>query len=56
MAESTQPVVIQVAPADVDPERVGQIGELALLLLVGAVCIYCLKQLAALFEVHHERD
>lgn len=56
MAESTQPVVIQVAPADVDPERIGQITELALLLLVGAVSIYCLKQLLALFEVSHERD
>lgn len=54
--ESTQPIVVQLAPADVDPERIGQITELGLLLLVGAVSIYCLKQLLSLFEVHHDRD
>lgn len=56
MSESTQPVVIQVAPADVDPQRVEAIGELAMLLLFGAVCIFCLRQLGKLFEISHEKD
>lgn len=56
MAESTQPIVIQVAPADVDPDRIAQMGELALLLLGGAIAIWGIRQIAKLFEAPHERE
>lgn len=54
--DGTQTFTVTVEPAEVNPERVEQIFELGTLLLVGAVLIYCIRQLGKIFEVHHEKD
>lgn len=49
-------VTLKLAPADSNPQHIQDVADLTLLFLAAGIAILCLRKLAALFTVPHEKD